>query len=937
MNSIHVPVATYRVQLNPAFGFAAARALAPYLSALGITDFYASPLFLPRKGSPHGYDVVDPTRLNPELGSEEEFAALVDDLKRHGLSWLQDIVPNHMAYDGQNRMLMDVIENGPSSEFYNYFDIDWNHPYESIRGRVLAPFLGEFYAECLERGEIRLRYDAAGLSVNYYDLRLPLKIESYNTVFSANVLALRRKLGGSHPDIIKLLGVLYTLKNLPSVEDIHERADQVRFVKSMLWELYTTNPDIQRWVDEHVARFNGVPGRPETFSALDQLLSEQLFRLSFWKVAAEEINYRRFFNINELISVRIEDEKVLHSTHRLILKLVADGKFAGLRVDHIDGLYDPSAYLQALRQKAPEAYLIVEKILALDEELPQDWPVQGTTGYDFANYVNGIFCDRDNERRFTQIYARFAGPQKPYLDLVSDKKRLIIGKYMAGDVDDLAHLLKGISSRDRYGSDITLYGLRRALVEVLTFFPVYRSYVTAELYRETDREHIQTAVRRAKIANPGLIHELNFIERFLLLHLARPDAQDEKPHWLRFVMRFQQFTGPLMAKGFEDTLLYVYNRLLSLNEVGGEPGQFGLSVRQFHAFNEARARRWPHTLNATSTHDTKRGEDARARINVLSEIPDEWEKAARSWSRINRAAKQLVREHEVPDRNDEYFLYQTLIGSFPLAGANPEYVARLKGYMIKAVREAKVHTEWLRPDEAYEEAFMAFIDKIIAPAEGNLFLSQFLPFVKKIAFHGMLNSLSQTVLKIFAPGVPDFYQGTELWDLSFVDPDNRRPVDFAARADLLRELKEWESQNPGRAPAELLDGWEDGRIKFYLTYKALQFRNARRDLFFDGDYLGLRTAGPARRSLCAFARRKKDLWCLVAAPRLTTRITTAGKFPLGEKAWQTTAILLPERAPERWLNVMTGDTVQSAPSGRQRHLAAETVFRSFPVAFLEPA
>ena len=936
MNSVHVPTATYRLQFNPSFGFAGAHAILSYLRDLGISDVYASPIFQSRRGSPHGYDVVDPGQLNLELGTEDEFASLLDAVKQNEMAWVQDIVPNHMAYDGQNRMLMDVIENGPSSEYYGYFDIDWNHPYESIRGKVLAPFLGQFYSECLESGEIRLQYDESGLNIAYYGLRLPVKIESYNTVFPSDIRMIRRKLGSGHPDVIKLLGVLYTLKNLSSAEDSRERSDQVRFVKSMLWELSTTNADIQQWAEQNVARFNGQPGRPETFSALDQLLSEQLFRLSFWKVAAEEINYRRFFNINELISVRVEDERVFHGTHRLILKLVEERKIQGLRIDHIDGLYDPAGYLRAVREKARDQYLIVEKILALSEELPADWPIQGTTGYDFTNYVNGIFCDRSNEKRFSQIYSRFTG-QKPYAELVTEKKRLIIGKYMAGDVDDLAHFLRNISSRDRYGSDITLYGLRRALVEVLTFFPVYRSYVSREIYSEADRGNIQETIRRSRDANPGLLHELNFIERFLLLNFEPHTTEEEKSQWIQFAMRFQQFTGPLMAKGFEDTTLYVYNRLLSLNEVGGDPGQFGISVGMFHAFNETRAARWPHTLNATATHDTKRGEDARARINVLSELPEEWEKAIRTWTRINQPARTFVKGKEVPDRNDEYFLYQTLVGSFPLSGGD-DFLARLKSYIIKAVREAKVHTEWLRPDEAYEQAFTRYIDAILKPSESNPFLREFLPFVKKISFYGTLNTLSQTLIKIFSPGVPDFYQGSDLWNLSFVDPDNRRPVDFATRAKLLDLIRQKESRDPMNLAIDLLNVWEDGQIKLYLTYKALQLRRSRRALFFDGNYIPLKVAGKAREHVCAFARRRQNDWIVIAVPRLTTQLTRPGKSPVGASVWDTTDLLLPKDAPQNWVNIFTSEALDAKQAAANRHpLPLKAVFATFPFAALQPA
>ena len=932
---MHIPQATYRIQFHKDFGFKAAQALLDYLHELGISDVYASPIFQARGGSLHGYDVVDPNRLNAELGSAEDFEALTAELRRRGMGWLQDFVPNHMAYDGQNPMLVDVLENGEASPYYDFFDVEWNHPYESIRGKILAPFLADFYGQCLENGEIQLRYDQAGLSVNYYALRFPVKIDSYSTVFAHGPGALRRKLGSAHPDYIKLLGVLYALKNLPPKEESKDRADQITFVKSLLWELYSGSAEVREFIDGNVARFNGRKGHPESFNPLDQLLSEQVFRLSFWKVATEEINYRRFFNINGLISLRMEEERVFAHIHALLFKLIEERKITGLRIDHIDGLYDPTQYLKRIRERAADLYLTVEKILDLEEELPPHWPVQGTTGYDFANYANGIFCERKNERRFTELYARFIGQPIAYPELVSEKKRLIIGKHMAGDVDALAHLMKQISSRDRHGSDITLYGLKRALVEVLTFFPVYRSYIDQETYREEDRARIQETIRKAKEMNAGFLLELDFIERFLLLETTNHPPEEERRQWVHFIMRFQQLTGPLMAKGFEDTTFYVYNRLLSLNEVGGNPGRFGITIDGFHEFNRKRARGWLHSMNATATHDTKRGEDVRARLNVLSELPEEWEACLKAWSKINRGKKTAVKGRHVPERNDEYFLYQTLVGAFPFwedFAAN--FLERVKSYMIKAVREAKVHTEWLKPDTAYEEAFLSFIDAVLKPAESNAFLSAFLPFVKKVAHYGMLNSLAQTLLKILSPGVPDFYQGTELWDLSFVDPDNRRPVDYAVRMRLLSEIKEQERMDLGSLIRDLLGRMEDGRIKLYVVYKALNFRRAQSEIFQSGDYLPLTATTKGREHLCAFARRKGDRWAMVAVPRLITKLAGPEGLPLGEKTWDGAALLLPREAPAHWRNVFTGETL--ATEGKKQ-LALAEVFGAFPVALLVPA
>lgn len=938
MRALRIPLATYRLQFNPGFGFSEAKAIAPYLHELGITDLYASPIFQARQGSLHGYDVVDPNRLNPDLGTAEDFDSLIEELHRLEMGWLQDVVPNHMVFDGQNRMLMDVLEKGQGSPFFAYFDIDWDHPYGSLRGKVLAPFLGEFYGKCLESGEIRLGYDETGLGVHYYQLRLPLHIESYGQVLDHDLRALRRRLGSRHADFIKLLGALYVLKNLPPIEEVRERTDQILFVKSMLWELYNTDPEIHEFIDANVARFNGEPGRPESFNLLDQLLSEQLFRLSFWKVATEEINYRRFFNINELISLRMEDEKAFDELHRLIFGLVEEGKFTGLRVDHVDGLYDPAGYFRRIRDKAGDLYLCVEKILALDETLPASWPVQGTTGYDFANYVNGIFCDKKSEARFASLYARFAEMRTPYPDLLSDKKRLMIGKHMAGDVDGLALLMKKISSRDRFGSDITLYGLKRALVEVLTFFPVYRSYGNREGLGEEDRARIKEALAKSREVNPGLLYELGFIERFLLLEFGEHISEEEKQQRVHFLMRFQQLTGPLMAKGFEDTTLYIYNRLLSLNEVGGDPSRFGIAVEEFHEFNQRRLRSWPHSMSATATHDTKRGEDMRARINVLSEIPEEWEKNIHKWSRINQPKKSIVRGRQVPDRNDEYFLYQTLIGAYPLGDGSPsDLLQRLKNYLIKAVREAKVHTAWVQPDFSYEEAYLAFLQSILEPTESNPFLADFVPFAKKVAYYGMLNSLSQTLLKILSPGVPDFYQGTELWDLSFVDPDNRRPVDYKRRIEALRGLKRREKEQPASLIQELLGHWVDGRVKLYLTFKALHFRQTQRALFQEGEYLPLYPAGGMKEHLCAFARRRGNSWAVVAAPRLLAKRVPPGELPLGEKVWGTSALRLPRGAPQRWLNILTNKELEGPLTPAKPDLSLAGLFQSFPLALLAPS
>ncbi|MHC1599495.1 MAG: malto-oligosyltrehalose synthase [Candidatus Methanospirareceae archaeon] len=918
---MRIPVATYRIQFNPSFDFQAARGIIPYLAELGISDIYASPIFKARKGSTHGYDVVDPNQLNPELGEEQDFEELIRELKNYGMGWIQDIVPNHVAYDYENWMLMDVLENGESSEYLRFFDIDWDHPCESIRGKLLAPFLGRFYGKSLEDREIQLKYGAAGLSVNYYHLALPLKIESYIDLFAHQLSALKRKLGGDHPDFIKLLGILYVLKTLPTGEERDERYDQITFIKRTLWELYTGNPEMKRCIDANVQALNGEKGNPESFNLLDNLLSEQLFKLSFWKVATEEINYRRFFSINELICLRAEDKDVFDHTHALIFQLIAEGKVSGLRIDHIDGLYDPTNYLKRLQERTGGVYTIVEKILGTEEELPPFWATQGTTGYEFLNYLNGIFCKKNSEKQFNRVYSDFTGFKMAYDNLVCEKKRLIIGKHMAGDVDNLAHLMKGIAARYRHGSDITLYGIKRTIVELMTQFSVYRTYINNEVSRKNDHLYIKEAVKRSIERAPDLLNELDFIERFLLLKFEDYLAREEKEQWIHFVMRFQQFTGPLMAKGFEDTVLYIYNRLLSLNEVGGSPDRFGTSLKEFHSLNRKRGDLHPHSLNATSTHDTKRGEDVRARINVLSEIPDEWEHNLKQWNKINRGKKRTVNGRTVPDGNDEYFLYQTLIGAFPFYESEyPAFIERVKDYIIKAVREAKVRTAWLNPDTEYEDAYISYVEEILR--EENQFLEEFMPFQKKVSHYGMFNSLSQTLIKITSPGVPDFYQGTELWDLNLVDPDNRRAVDFEERISLLGNIMD-------RSYKELLATREDGGIKLFLINRALQARKERADVFQKGCYISIEAGGRFKEHIVAFARKHGDDWTITIAQRHLTTLIEEGELPIGRQVWGDTHIILPKGVPALWKDAITTRGIE----GRETLLMCEAL-EEFPVALL---
>ncbi|MBD3246144.1 MAG: malto-oligosyltrehalose synthase [Candidatus Omnitrophica bacterium] len=912
---MHVPVATYRIQFTPDFGFHAGARVLAYLCRLGISDLYASPVFYCRPGSRHGYDVVDPTRLNPELGTETQFVSLLRQARECGLHWIQDIVPNHMAIDRRNPLLMDVLEKGVSSRFAPFFDIDWDPPYESLKGKMLLPVLGKFYAECLESGEIRLVCDGQGLGISYYDFRFPLRPGSYPKVFA--------RLPGSG-------GIWEEFSDRLKI--LREGFPDGRITEALEWirHVLEHNEEIGRYAREVVAEFQGSAGNPDTFSRLDELLNEQYYRLSFWKVASEEINYRRFFTLNDLISVRQEDRSVFDFTHRLVFRYIRENLFHGVRIDHIDGLYDPGGYLSRLKERHPGLYVAVEKILGVHEWLPGTWTVEGTTGYDFLGWTNALFVQKSAEKEFTKFYYKRTGRGISFEDLVTAKKRLIIGTHLAGNIDMLAFAIKNLSAHDRYGWDLTLYGLKRALVEIFAHFPVYRTYINQNHVSSRDKEYLRSAIEKAKNSAPGFLLELEFIERKMLLS-AHGRTEEEKIRWREFVMNFQQFTAPLMAKGFEDTIFYLYNRFVSLNEVGGDPVRFGVSAADYHEWLRERARTFPLTWNASSTHDTKRGEDVRARLNVLSEIPHEWQVLVKGWMRRNKGKKRKIGGKFMPDANDEYFLYQTLVGALPFSPEehNEFFRDRIKAYLVKAVREAKEHTAWIKPDTEYEEAACEFTDRILEQGEENAFWSEFRQFQSKIAFFGIFNSLSQTLLKMTAPGIPDFYQGCELWNLCLVDPDNRREVDFGLRERLLREIEDRVEENIQGCIEELLGRREDGRIKMFLIRQALSARVRYPELFSRGEYLALEVQGERKDHIFAYMRRNERAAALVCVPRFLTGVIKQGQDPLGTDVWQDTAVGLPENGKCCWRNVFTGQQHVAASS-----IPAAEILSLFPVALL---
>jgi len=923
-----IPLATYRLQLTPSFGFSAAGRVLPYLKRLGVDTVYASPIFRARQGSDHGYDIVDPNRLNPELGGRRAFEELTAQRKRLGMGWLQDIVPNHMAYCSQNAWLMDLLEHGRQSRCREFFDIDWNYPDPSLCGRVSAPFLGRPLREVIDAGEIHLELTGDGFRVVYYEHRFPLALATYGRVLRrlADGLGEQHARGSGSSASAELLALAKAFDEQAAMPWSPAKDDALAAVKQRLWHLARHEPGIRKrlGLDAKTGRLGGLADP----AFLHELLEAQVFHPAFWQEAQRAVNYRRFFYLNDYIGVRVERPEVMDETHRLITELVADGTFTGLRIDHVDGLYDPTAYLRRLRERFAGVYLVVEKILELEEPLPADWPVHGATGYAFANYVNGLFCDPRGEAPLTRAYHDFIGSPVDYESLLFEKKTLVCDRYLRGDIRGLVASLSRLLDREAAGPAAQPDRLEEAMIAIMAGFGVYRRYIRGRHVSPQARAYIERAVETAVGHCPDLAPSIHLIGAVLLLDdsvTADAAAVDDVVRW---VMRFQQVTAPAMAKGFEDTLLYVYNRLISLNEVGGDPSRFGISPDAFHAFNAERRTHWPHAMNATATHDTKRGEDVRARLNVLSEVPDEWSRCIGRWRDWNAAAKGLCEGQSAPAPNDEYLLYQTLVGVWPFEAQPDETLTRrLCEYLLKAVREAKVHTTWAQPNTAYEEACRAFVQRVLADSPDNAFLRDFKAFQSRIAWFGVFNALSQTLLKIASPGVPDFYQGTEVWELSLVDPDNRRPVDYEKRAAFLDELVGSSADVRARLRAAL-DRPQDGRLKLFLIQRALAARAAHREVFENGDYVPLAVHGRYADHIVAFLRRGRERSVLVVVPRLLTSVVNHGVLPLGADVWADTRIEAPV-SNGRWQDAITG--VEHEPRAQ---LPVGQALGAFPVSLL---
>jgi len=952
-----IPAATYRLQFNAAFTFDAAAGIVDYLDTLGISHVYASSYLCAVPGSTHGYDVTDPTRLNPEIGDERDYRRFVESLRGRDMGHIIDLVPNHMGIaQSANPWWQDVLENGPSSRYAPIFDIDWHPLKPELENKVLLPILGDSYGAVLERQDIRLEYADGAFRVRYFADTLPISPGTYEQILATQSDAVIDEIGADSDAGLEFLSILSAIRRLPG-PDAHdealraERAREKEVIKRRLATLTAASPPVLAHIGRAVEAFNGRSGDPRSFDALDALLSAQAYRLAYWRVAGEEINYRRFFDINELAAIRTEDPDVFERVHAFAFELLRNGLVDGFRIDHVDGLYDPGSYLQRLQARAQELaperysearpfYVTVEKILGFDEELPK-WPVEGTTGYDFLALLNGLFVDSRNESAINSVYEQFTRTRVPFRELAYRGKQLVMRVSMPSELNVLAHGLNRFSERNRHSRDFTLNSLKYAMREIIACFPVYRTYVNdRERVNARDREFIEHAVLEARRRNPGRPGVAFGFIGALLLKQAGHIPEDEHGEHMRFVAKFQQVTSPVTAKGIEDTALYVYNRLVSLNEVGSEPDRFGVAPEALHARMAERAARWPHGLSATSTHDTKRSEDVRARINVLSELPGAWKQATTRWARANRKGRTMVEGQSYPSRNEEYLLYQTLVGTWPFepmtAQQEEEYRGRILTYMQKAMREAKVFTSWLNPSEAHEKAMTRFVEIALA-ADNDAFRTDFLALETRVAQCGIYNSLAQLAIKAGAPGVPDFYQGTEAWDFSLVDPDNRRPVDYERRRRLLNELDEAVHDRGQASVADALtSNPRDDRMKLYTSSVLLRFRRSHLDLFQRGDYRPLETDGTRHDHVFAFARAHRTQSVAVIVPRLTgTLLPDADTPPVGEHIWGDTTIDAPAGGPASYRHVLTGATVCARESSGRGVFRAAEVFAGFPVAFLE--
>jgi len=942
------PRATYRLQLNHSFTLRDATAIIPYLTQLGVSHVYTSPLLKASPGSMHGYDVTDHGVLNPELGTRADFDLFVATLHEHGLGLVVDIVPNHLGVMGDNnRWWQDVLENGPAAQFAGYFDIDWRPNRASMRDRLLIPVLGDAYGNVLERGEIKLDFDASRgeFLARYHEHSFPIDPREYPRIFVAVTQSLESyESDEAHRgDFESLLNAFARLPPRTATTEA-ARAERYRDKEShkrRLVRLLERSPAVAAFIDSAVQRINGVPDQPASFDALDALLEAQTYRLAHWRVAADEINYRRFFDVNTLAALRMDDPAVFAAAHALILELVAAGKIDGLRIDHSDGLYDPEAYFVRLQSALREAsgierfYVITEKIIAPHERMPAQWQVSGTTGYEFGALATAWLVNSSSEAALSRFYAQFTGEPADFGEIAYQGKRLVMRIALAAELEGLATQLDRLAQQDRHTADFTRPALREAILECVACFPVYRTYVSASGASDDDRRTVQWAVSVArKRSFAADLSVFDFLQSVLLVEFAAERSGPIRDAVLEFAMKFQQVTSPVAAKGVEDTALYRYYRLAALNDVGSDPRRYSATSQALHQTNLETARSWPGTLLATSTHDSKRSEDVRARIAVLSEMPQLWRQHVGRWARLNRGKRRQLADGPAPTRNDEYLVYQTLMGIWDPAQDPALLTARLQEYLIKAAREAKRSTSWLSPVADYEQGLTDFAARLLENPQRNAFLHDFRKLAEPVAWFGALNSLSQLALKVTSPGVADFYQGTEMPALALVDPDNRRPVDFAAARRNLEQLRVLRESH-GEAFMDHLLLELPHLVKLDVTSTLLSLRRADPDLFSRGRYEPLTVLGERQDHLLAFSRSHEGRSVIVIVTRWLYTLTNGQQaLPVGA-AWGDTLIQA-DTAPSResFTELLSGARVAPRRTDTGISVLAADALARFPLAVL---
>ena len=887
------PISTYRFQFNKDFTLKDAEKLIPYLQKSGIKTIYASPVFEAVKGSTHGYDVTNPLRINPEIGTDQDFKNLVEKLHEKGMDWVQDIVPNHMAFSPENPWIYDILEKGKDSAYYDFFDILEDHPDKNLNQKLMLPFFGKPLKQLIEDGELSIGYDDKGFILNYFDSRYPLSVPAY-------------------PKLLEAENNVHIPKSVAEFLNAGRNNKNFDELRQKLFVDYSGSEQTKNYIDEclHTANNNSV--------RLKAIIDSLYYYPSFWKGTETKINFRRFFTINGLICVNIQHEHVFEATHKLIARWIRKGLIDGLRIDHIDGLFHPGQYLERLRKMAGEGtYIVVEKILEKDEEIPADWPVEGTTGYDFLGMVNNLLTNPEKGPFFYEYYNEWIDKTDDFDDIFYKKNSFILYNRLKGELDNLTRECSALETVSKM--NVEPGSIKSAIGEFLVFCPIYKIYRSPSKFSDHEKSMVSEIIGQAAKKKPALEKPLKMLEDLFLLKLS--DSGDEQQKIDHFFRRCMQFTGPLMAKGIEDTAFYSYNPFICHNEVGDSPSYFGIRTETFHNYMKERLDKYPLTMNTIASHDTKRGEDARARLNVLSDVPETWMAATKEWYRLNLELKQFDGGREIPTPNDEYLIYQVLCAHLPMdAKIDESFKGRLEEYLVKAMREAKVNSSWSDPDELYENKTLAFVRKILSP--GASFPESFLRFMETIIPHGITNSITQLILKNTAPGVPDTFQGTEIWNLSFVDPDNRRPVDFEKLAADLA----WIQKNYKNDAAKLAEGlWRqplNGQLKQWINWLTLHERIQYPELFQKGSYVPLEVSGKYKKHIIAFHRNFENEHLIVVLPLNTASMPA-------HPNWESTQVELPEMNVAALENRLTR---QSFKAGEK--LIVQDLFAGVPFGVL---